>query len=120
MLEHADRLAGGVVDVVAAADVDDATGFDAKELLVLPFVGEEANVLAEGHPLLAHERDRAARRRLPGRERGYAIEVHDRAHELLDQEAVVLLQLLVGHGATVPEVLRRSAVKLPVCQTTGD
>ena len=102
VLEHADRLAGGVVDVVAAADVDDAAGLDAEELLVFPFVGEETDVLAKRHSLLAHEGHGTARRRLPHGERRDSVEVDDRTDELLDQEAVVLLDLFVRHDATVP------------------
>jgi hypothetical protein len=69
VLEHADLLPHRIVDVVPAADVDDPPRLDPEELRRLALIGEEADVLPEGHALLTDERDRRAGWGLADRER---------------------------------------------------
>ena len=91
MLEDPDRRTGGVGDVVArAADVEHRARLDPKELLGLRFVGEEADVLLDRHPLLADVGDRPSGRGLADRERRHPVEVDHRADELVDQETIVV------------------------------
>ena len=64
--EHADPLAVRRRHVVAAAELHHRARLDPEELPRLVLVGEEADVLLDRHPLLAHERDRSR----PGRRSG--------------------------------------------------
>ena len=98
MVKDADRRTVGRRHVVArAAGIEDGARLQPEELLGLRLVGEEADVLLDRHLLLAHERHRAAQRRLAGRERRDAIQVRDRPDQLID-EIPVVLKAVVPHG----------------------
>ena len=90
MLEDSDPRPVRLGHVVAgAADVEDRARLDPEELLGLLLVGEEANVLLDRHPLLPDKGDGAAGRGLPGGQRGHAVEIDDRPHQLVDEVAIV-------------------------------
>jgi len=94
--EVADQLAAGEDVVAGAADVEHRAGCDPEELLRFAFVGVEADVLLDREPLLPHVGDRRAGGRLARGERRDAVEVRDRADELIHEEPVVV-ELQAGH-----------------------